>query len=227
MKGAVCKAFSKIQRNFPLTLSIFAMLALLFLADLVIGDSTFFLFINREIANPALDFVCLYILLPLFSLLFIIPLATVFLPHLEIRCRASGLVSLLSGFLSYGIGSLIKCFVMRPRPFDVLPARVLGFWSTATTSFPSTTTMLAFGIAIPVLMEKPRYGSILVSLSFLVGFFVVYSGFHFPGDVIAGAFLSIAIALFMNKMKTRVISLWKSSENEKRRNRLNRFSTAH
>jgi len=72
--------------------------------------------------------------------------------------------------------------------------------------------MLAFGIAISVLVEKPRYGSILVILSFLVGFFVVYSGFHFPGDVIAGAFLSIAIALFMNKMKTWVISLWKSSE---------------
>lgn len=204
----MCKALSKTQRNFPLTLPIFAILALLLLAGLIIGDSTFFLFINREIANPTLDFVCLYILLPLFSLLFIIPLAMVFLPRLKIDCRTNGLISLLSGFLSYGIGSLIKCLVMRPRPFDVLPARVLGFWHTVTSSFPSTTTMLAFGIALPVLMEKPKYGSVLVALSFLVGFFVTYSGFHFPGDVIAGAFLSIATALCVNKMKPRIVSLW-------------------
>jgi len=201
------KASSKIQRNLPPALPIFATLALLLLIDLIIGDSTFFLFINREIANPTLDFLCLYILLPLFSLLFIIPSVMVFLPRLENDCRTSGLIALLSGFLSYGIGSLIKCLVMRSRPFEVLPARVLGFWHTVTSSFPSTTTMLAFGIAFPVLMEKPRYGYILIALSFLLGFFVTYSGFHFPGDVIAGASLSTIIALCVNETKPRVISI--------------------
>ncbi len=45
--------------------------------------------------------------------------------------------------------------------------------------------MLVFGLTFPILFDKPKLGAPLVMLSFLIGFSVVYLGFHFPGDVIA------------------------------------------
>jgi membrane-associated phospholipid phosphatase len=60
--------------------------------------------------------------------------------------------------------------------------------------------MLAFGFAIPILLKKPKLGSFLLFLSFLVGFSVIYTGFHFPKDVIAGIFFTTLIVFFLNKI---------------------------
>lgn len=219
------------QNNLLPILPTLVILVLLLLVDLIVGDSQLFLLVNQEIVSPILDFTVDYVFIPFFSFLLIIPLAMALLPCLKAEYKASGLISLISGPLSYVIGSLAKPLIMRPRPFDVLPARILnpsnpifqspfnplhcGIWHTSPYSFPSTTTMLAFGLALPIMMEKPRIGFPLVLLSFLVGFSVVYTGFHFMGDVIAGAFLSIAISLCTIRLKTGIISFLKNREIKK------------
>lgn len=169
-----------------------------------IGNEKIFLFINKEITNPVLDFFVLYIFNPLFLFLGIIPFLMIFTK----KDKSLGIFSLVSGFLCYLIGHLIKSFFAFPRPYDILPARILGPWHTSTFSFPSTTTMLAFGLALPILLKKPKLGAFFLMLAFLVGFSVIYTGFHFPHDVIAGILFSILIVFILEKIYDPVRNLF-------------------
>lgn len=179
---------------------LFLGLSSLFWIDFLLGDNQVFLLINRKIANPNLDFICLYIFVPLFLLLGLVPFLMIFFK----RYWKLGLFSLISGVLCYQIGNLIKLLVSQPRPFEILPARILGPWTVRSFSFPSTTTMLGFGLAIPILIEKPKYGLPLLTLSSLLGFSVIYTGFHFPQDVIVGAIFSLGIVFLMEQIKSRI-----------------------
>ena len=159
-----------------------------------------FLFINQGMTNSTLDWILLKILIPLFLLLGIVPFLMLFLK----KYRNLGAFSLMSGFLCYGIGHLLKFLFSFPRPFDVFPdTRIIGPGHVGEFSFPSATTMLAFGLTLPFFLEKSKFRYFFLILAILVGFSVIYSGFHFPQDVIAGIFFSIFIVFSLNEIKKR------------------------
>ena len=159
-------------------------------------NNEIFLLINQGMASPTLDFLVLKILIPLFLLLGIIPFLMLFFK----KYRNLGAFSLISGALCYGIGHLLKILFSFPRPYDVLSARTIGPWHISEFSFPSSTTMLAFGLALPFLLEKSKFRYPFLILAFLVGFTVIYTGFHFPRDVIAGIFFAILIVFLLKKI---------------------------
>jgi membrane-associated phospholipid phosphatase len=175
----------------------YLLLSLVFLTvlDFIFGDKEIFLFINRGLANPILDFVFLKILIPVFFLLPLVPFFMLFLK----KYRKLGFVSLISGPLFYIIGNILKFLFSQPRPYEILDARIIGPFHTNTLSFPSTTTMLAFGFALPIFLKNPKLGFPLLILAFSVGLSVIYTGFHFPKDAIAGAFFSLLLALLIDK----------------------------
>jgi membrane-associated phospholipid phosphatase len=175
----------------------YLLLSLVFLTvlDFIFGDKEIFLFINRGLANPILDFVFLKILIPVFFLLPLVPFFMLFLK----KYRKLGFVSLISGPLFYIIGNILKFLFSQPRPYEILDARIIGPFHTSTLSFPSTTTMLAFGFALPIFLKNPKLGFPLLILAFSVGLSVIYTGFHFPKDAIAGAFFSLLLALLIDK----------------------------
>jgi membrane-associated phospholipid phosphatase len=167
------------------------------LLDVITGDTELFLLTNHRIANPFLDVACAYGSPVFFSMFYILILARLCLSR-KTDHIATAIISIVTGALSYALGSLMKLLFMRPRPFDTLQTvRVIGPWETGGFSFPSTTTMLAFGFAIPILMlyEGRRYGIILSFFSFFIGFSVVYAGFHFPADIVAGILFSLSVAV--------------------------------
>lgn len=174
---------------------LFLTLAILVIIDLIFGDREIFLFINRGFASPILDSIFLKILLPVFFLLPLVPFFMLFFK----KYRKLGFGSLISGPLFYIIGNILKFLFSQPRPYELLDARIVGPWHTSTLSFPSTTTMLAFGFALPIFLKNKKIGFPLLLLAFLVGLSVIYSGFHFPKDVIAGAFFSLLLALLIDK----------------------------
>lgn len=179
---------------------LFLILLFLVIFDPMFGDRELFLLINRDLANPILDFVFLKILLLVFFLLPLVPFLMLFFK----KYRKLGLLSLISGPLFYIIGNILKILFSQPRPYEILDARIIGPFHTSTLSFPSTTTMLAFGFALPVFLKNQKIGLLLLILAFLVGLSVIYSGFHFPKDVIAGAFFSLLLALLIDKLIERV-----------------------
>lgn len=183
---------NKLGQNKYLAL-VLGILFFFFVIDQIIGDNQAFLLMNKGLASSFLDFLCIKVFVALFFLLGLVPLIMVFLK----KYWKIGIFSLVSGFLCYQIGDLLKLWVNQPRPYQVLSGRVVELWQTSSSSFPSTTTMLAFGLSLPLLMERPRYGLPLVGISFLVGFSVIYTGFHFPQDVIGGAALSLGIVILM------------------------------
>jgi undecaprenyl-diphosphatase len=180
-------------------LILWVFLALLFLITFSIGNERIFLFINKGIAHSVLDFIVLYVFNPLFFLLGIVPFLMVF----SKKDRFLGIFALILGFLCYFIGHLMKVLFAIPRPYEFLPARLFGPWHTSSFSFPSTTTMLAFGLALPILLKKPRLGSFLLVLAFLVGFSVIYTGFHTLYDVLAGILISSLLVFLFKKILSK------------------------
>jgi len=164
-----------------------------------------FIFLNQKIANSVLDFIVLWILLPLFSLLVIIPFSFLF----SKKKKYLGLYSLFSGFFLYWLGhSILKPFFALERPFVLIEGvRTIGPWHPSPFSFPSTTTMLVFGLALPLFFHTKKIGTFLLILAFLVGFSVIYTGFHTPLDVLAGIFFVLIFVFFFEK-----ILKWKKLE---------------
>jgi len=192
MKNLAPKAF------WALILSLIILSLLVFL----IGNEKLFLFINRQIAHPILDLVVLKILIPLFLLLGVVPALMLFFK--KYRLRAAG--ALFSGPFCYIIGNLIKLLLKVPRPADILSARVIGPGHVSQYSFPSTTTMLAFGLALPFLIEgKSKWRIFSLILAVLVGLSVIYTGYHFPQDVLAGVFFASLLVFLLAEIKKRIL----------------------
>lgn len=157
-----------------------------------------FVFLNQKIYSPFLDFFVLWILIPSFSLLIFVP----FLLSISKKKKTLGIFSLFCGFFLYWFGhSILKPIFQVTRPFTFIEnVRVIGPWHPSPYSFPSTTTMLAFGLALPIFLHEKKFGIFLLILAFLVGFSVIYTGFHTPLDVLAGIFFSLIFVLFFEKL---------------------------
>lgn len=157
-----------------------------------------FIFLNQKIANPILDKIVLFFLFPLFSFLILVPLWLLIFK----KKRFLALYSLFSGFFLYWLGhAILKPLFNIPRPFNLLEGvRIIGPWHPNPYSFPSTTTMLAFGLALPIFLRNKKIGTFLLILAFLVGFSVIYTGFHTALDVLGGIFFSLIFVFFFEKI---------------------------
>ena len=64
----------------------------------------------------------------------------------------------------------------------------------STFSFPSGHATVAFACATVLALAVPRLRWWLYALAALIAFSRVYVGVHYPGDVLVGALLGVAIA---------------------------------
>ena len=156
-----------------------------------------FLFFNQKIANPFLDFLVLFVLIPFFSLLILVPIYLLFKNK-----KFLAIYTLFCGFFLYWFGhSILKPIFHIPRPFVLFEGvRTIGPWHESSYSFPSTTTMLAFGLSLPIFLHQRKIGTFLLILAFLVGFSVIYTGFHTPLDVLGGILFSLTFVLIFDKI---------------------------
>lgn len=104
--------------------------------------------------------------------------------------------SLVSAFLARMIlVNIIRFIFPQPRPFVLREVNLLIFRS-ATPSFPSGHTAFFFALAIFVFLflkeikKPPKRWKLIVTCFFLgsliIGFFRVFSGIHWPGDILGG-----------------------------------------
>lgn len=109
------------------------------------------------------------------------------------RAAARGLASLTLASLT--INTLGKRSVRRPRPvLDPVPRARQLKRQPITTSFPSGHSASAAAFAAGVALESPAWGAVVAPVAWSVAVSRVYTGVHFPVDVLAGAALGVGAA---------------------------------
>ncbi|MDO0924891.1 diacylglycerol kinase family protein [Streptomyces sp. TG1A-8] len=109
------------------------------------------------------------------------------------RAATRGVASL--GVASLAINTLGKRSVRRARPLlDPVPLARRLKRQPITTSFPSGHAASAAAFATGVALESPGWGAAVAPVAFSVAVSRVYTGVHFPSDVLAGAALGAGAA---------------------------------
>ncbi|GHH85552.1 hypothetical protein GCM10018793_54000 [Streptomyces sulfonofaciens] len=109
------------------------------------------------------------------------------------RAAAHGVASL--ALASATINTFAKRSVRRPRPLlDAVPLVRRLKRQPVTTSFPSGHAASAAAFATGVVLESPRWGVAVVPLAGAVALSRIYTGVHYPSDVLVGAALGAGAA---------------------------------
>ncbi|MER7715657.1 phosphatase PAP2 family protein [Streptomyces flaveolus] len=115
------------------------------------------------------------------------------------RAAVRGLASL--SLASLTINTLGKRSVRRPRPvLDPVPVVRQLKRQPITTSFPSGHAASAAAFATGVALESPAWGAAVAPVAAAVALSRVYTGVHFPSDVLAGAALGAGAAFAVRGM---------------------------
>ena len=106
----------------------------------------------------------------------------------------SWLICALLGPVAIGLNYGIKLLVKRPRPvLEDLPP--LG-GAPSSLSFPSAHATSSFAVATAMVRVDPAMaGAFVVAIALALG--RPYLGMHYPSDVLAGAFIGVAVGLIV------------------------------
>lgn len=106
--------------------------------------------------------------------------------------RSKLLHLVLSLFIGYMFVLFLKYSIDRPRPYDVYP-NINIILTKADPSFPSAHTFIALLGFCFIPKELPKYIRYLLGfyLIFLIPFGLMYTGVHFPSDVLIGGILGL------------------------------------
>ncbi|MET9607923.1 phosphatase PAP2 family protein [Streptomyces sp. NPDC006512] len=115
------------------------------------------------------------------------------------RAALRGAASL--ALASATINTVGKWSVRRPRPMlDGVPAVRQLHTQPQTTSFPSGHSASAFAFTAGLALESPGWGAALAPVAASVAFSRVYTGVHYPSDVVAGAALGVAAGFVVRRL---------------------------
>jgi undecaprenyl-diphosphatase len=108
--------------------------------------------------------------------------------------RESWLLCAALGPVAIGLNYGIKLLVRRPRPvLEGLPP--LG-GAPSSLSFPSAHAVSSFAVATAMVRVDPATaGAFAVAIALSLG--RPYLGMHYPSDVLAGAFIGVALGLIV------------------------------
>jgi len=100
-------------------------------------------------------------------------------------------------FFSNLIASLIQILTASLRPFTLFDFIPL-IPPPAGFSFPSGHAAMSAALGTIVYLFKPRWWAIIVITPLLIGFSRIYTGVHYPLDVLGGFILGIIIAFLIH-----------------------------
>ena len=112
--------------------------------------------------------------------------------------RRGALTALFAAGGALLANQIVLQFWQRPRPFAAHPGAVTTLVSrTADPSFPSDHAAASVAIAVVLVLAHRRAGAAVLALAALVCLARVYVGAHYPGDVLGGAAVGVAVAALL------------------------------
>ncbi len=165
-------------------------------------DKKVFLYLNRNISCKALD-----IFMPGITHLggatftVIACFLLYFLGRNQVRIAATE--AIITVTTSQGMVQIFKNRINRKRPYLVIPD-VNTFWRLLLKdcSFPSGHATAGFSLAVAVSINFPSYGFASCGLATAIGISRIYTGMHYPSDVISGALLGGFFAFLTHMIRT-------------------------
>lgn len=107
--------------------------------------------------------------------------------------------SVISIMINICINALINQMTFRPRPFMTRKANVL-IPSKNDSTYISKHTLLTFAVSTTIYMYNKIYGFIMFGMSALTGLSRIWTGAHYPYDVIRSAFIGSIVSFVVNKL---------------------------
>ena len=135
----------------------------------------------------------------------------------------SAVLLALSEFTSLGVTQGIKVLVKRPRPFRTLNSVYLSDTSAVkgSYSFPSGHTSASFSLATSLTLSYPDEPVLIVGLytyAAITSLGRIYSGVHYPSDVLAGMAIGAGSAALIYSLRKPIIEATNNLFNQSDRN---------
>lgn len=107
--------------------------------------------------------------------------------------RGAAWAMIVSQIVAHGM----KRFCTRPRPYLAVPeTRLWEAFALKDYSFPSGHTTASFVLAVTLAVNNPILATWTLPLASFIGISRIYLGLHYPTDILTGAVLGSASALF-------------------------------
>lgn len=166
------------------------------IAPILAVDGKLLLLIQEYIRQPFLNDIMIFITkLGDKGIIWIIIGVILLFPRKTRRVALLSLVSLLCAHLL--CNEVLKDYVARIRPYEVIEGLSILIGPQTDYSFPSGHAMCSFAAAIVYFRhQRRRLGVPMLVLAILIAFSRLYVGVHYPSDVVIGALLGTIIAAF-------------------------------
>lgn len=100
---------------------------------------------------------------------------------------------------------IIRYLYSRPRPFlNLQNVRQLIEKNGAEPSFPSGHAAILFSIAFVVYLYHKKIGVILIAVALLMTFARIYTGVHYPSDILGGIVTAGLSVYLVRKFETKL-----------------------
>jgi undecaprenyl-diphosphatase len=152
--------------------------------------------INGLTGNAAADHLVRLLASDLAGLLVVLVALTFLVPWRTRRQerRSGAVLATASAGLSLLLNQPIAHLVDRARPYLSHPGHAhLLIARSQDPSFPSDHATGAFALAFAIWLYDRTFGTILLAIAAILSFARIYVGTHYPGDVVGGALIGIAV----------------------------------
>ncbi len=123
--------------------------------------------------------------------------------YLFIKNKKKFVFVFFSMIVSWGIGQLIKLLSYTPRPFMQGATQLIQH--VPDSSFPSNHAAIFFSVAFALFfIKKKKLGIVFLGIALLVSFARIFTGLHYPIDVVGGilvGFIGTLIIYFLSRKK--------------------------